>query len=37
VARAGIFTDDDYVVSDCLWTLANLSETDDDGVIGYIA
>jgi hypothetical protein len=30
VARAGIFTDDPEIQSDCLWTLSYFLDTEDD-------
>ena len=37
VARAGLFSEDSDILSDCLWTISYLLDTDDDDRIGYIA
>lgn len=37
VTRAGIFTEDPDIQSDCLWTLSYLLDTNDDNQIDFIA
>ena len=36
-ARAGVFSEDEDIVSDCLWTLSYLLDTNDDAQIDFIA
>ena len=35
--RAGLFSEDPDILSDCLWTLSYLLDTDDDPQIDFIA
>lgn len=37
VLRAGLFSEDSDILSDCLWTLSYILDTDDDNQIDYIA
>lgn len=37
VLRAGLFSEDPDILSDCLWTLSYILDTDDDAQIDYIA
>ena len=37
LAKEGLFINDDTVVSDCLWTICYMVETDDDNIIGIVA
>jgi hypothetical protein len=37
VAGAGLFTDDEDIESDCLWTISYVADTHDDGIIDLIA
>jgi len=37
VARAGVFTEDPQIMSDCLWTLSYITNTSDDQLLDHIA
>ena len=37
VAKVGLFTDDSDIISDCLWTLSYILDTNDDSIIAYVA
>lgn len=37
VARAGLFSEDSDIISDCLWTISYVADTPDDNLIDYIA
>lgn len=37
LAKEGLFTTDDLVISDCLWAITYMVETEDDTIIGAIA
>lgn len=37
LAKEGLFTTDDLVISDCLWAITYMVETEDDAIIGAIA
>lgn len=37
IAQTGLYTDIEEIWTDCLWSLANISETSDDEILGMIA
>lgn len=37
VARAGVFTEDAQIMSDCLWTLSYITNTNSDQLLDHIA
>jgi len=37
VAKCGLFTEDSEIISDCLWSISHLADTNDDNIIGMIA
>ena len=37
VARAGVFTEDPQIMSDCLWTLSYITTTNDDELLDHIS
>lgn len=37
VAKAGLYTEDPEINSDCLWTISYLTDTDDDNQIDFVA
>lgn len=37
VVKGGIYVMDEEIVSDCLWTLSYIAETDSDEILEYIA
>lgn len=37
IANAGLYTEDNDIVSDCLWAINYMADTDDDILIGHIA
>jgi hypothetical protein len=37
VARAGLFTEDSDIASDCLWAFSYMADNEDDSVIGMVA
>ena len=37
VAKAGLFTEDPDIISDCLWTVCYLADTSDDTMIEHFA
>jgi hypothetical protein len=36
-ARAGVFTEDAQIISDCLWTLSYITNTNSDPLLDHIA
>ena len=36
-ARAGLFTEDTQIISDCLWTLSYITNTNSDELLDHIA
>ena len=36
-ARAGVFTEEPQIISDCLWTLSYITITNNDGLLDHIA
>ena len=37
VARAGLFTEDPDIISDCLWTISYIADTHDESIIETLA
>jgi hypothetical protein len=37
VAKAGLFTEDTDIISDCLWAISYMVDTEDDTLIAFIA
>jgi hypothetical protein len=37
IASTGLFTEEGEIVSDCLWALNYIADTDDDNLLGQIA
>lgn len=37
VARAGLFTEDSDINSDCIWTVTYITDTNNDAIIDYVA